>query len=169
MAGPCRDIGGSGAPPPLPEGPHCRDVACAQGGRKIFLAVSGPISLDQKFSSAPLAPLSTAWGGGGGLDPPPPPLASLGKCSHREGGAPNPPQPHLHLRARMGERTARGLGRVAPQRIPHRTEARVLPSRRDTLGGRGGVRALYICIQLYIDELSPANPLIPSIALASRT
>ena len=28
----------------------------------------------------------------------------------------------------------------------------------------------YICIiQLYIDELSPANPLIPSIALASRT
>ena len=85
------------------------------------------------------------------------------------GGAPNPPQPHLHLRARMGERTARGLGRVTPQRIPHRTEARVLPSHRDTLGGRGGVRALYICIQLYIDELSPANPLIPSIALASRT
>ena len=39
-------------------------------------------------------------------------------------------------------------------------EAQVLPSRRDTLGGRG-VRALYICIQLYIDELSPANPLIP--------
>ena len=36
-------------------------------------------------------------------------------------------------------------------------------------GGAGGVRALYICIQLYIDELSPANPLIPSIALASRT
>ena len=36
-------------------------------------------------------------------------------------------------------------------------------------GGRGGVRALYICIQLYIDELSPANPLNPSIALASRT
>ena len=36
-------------------------------------------------------------------------------------------------------------------------------------GGGGGGRALYICIQLYIDELSPANPLIPSIALASRT
>ena len=36
-------------------------------------------------------------------------------------------------------------------------------------GGGGGVRALYICIQLYIHELSPANPLIPSIALASRT
>ena len=36
-------------------------------------------------------------------------------------------------------------------------------------GGGGGVRALYICIQLYIDELSPANPLFPSIALASRT
>ena len=36
-------------------------------------------------------------------------------------------------------------------------------------GGWGGVRALYICIQLYIDELSPANPPIPSIALASRT
>ena len=28
---------------------------------------------------------------------------------------------------------------------------------------------LRLCIQLYIDELSPANPLIPSIALASRT
>ena len=74
-------------------------------------------------------------GGGGGL------LslawASLGKCSHRQGGAPNPPQPHLHLQARMGERT--GLGRVAPQRIPHRTEAQVLPSRRDMQGGgRGG-------------------------------
>ena len=48
-------------------------------------------------------------------------------------------------------------------------EAQVLPSRRDTLGGAGGVRALYICIQLYIDQLSPADPLIPSIALASRT
>ena len=49
-------------------------------------------------------------------------------------------------------------------------EAQVLPSRRDTRGGgAGGVRALYICIRLYIDELSPANPLIPSIALASRT
>ena len=48
-------------------------------------------------------------------------------------------------------------------------EAQVLPSRRDTLGGAGGVRALCICIQLYIDELSPANPLNPSIALASRT
>ena len=35
-------------------------------------------------------------------------------------------------------------------------------------GGRG-VRALYICVRMYIDELSPANPLIPSIALASRT
>ena len=33
--------------------------------------------------------------------------------------------------------------------------------------GAGGVRASYICIQLYIDELSPTNPLIPSIALAS--
>ena len=103
--------------------------------------------------------------GGGGL-------LSLGftrQVQSSGGGAPNPPQPHLHLRARMGERTARGLGRVAPQRIPHRTEAQVLPSRRDTLGGAGGVRAFYICIQLYIDELSPANPLIPSIALASRT
>ena len=57
--------------------------------------------------------------------------------------------PHQH--------TARDLGRDAPQRIPHRTEAQVLPSRRDTLGGAGGVSALYICIQLYIDELSPAN------------
>ena len=50
--------------------------------------------------------------------------------------------------------------------------AQVLPSRRDTLGGGGaggGVRALYVCIQLHTDELSPANPLIPSIALASRT
>ena len=91
--------------------------------------------------------------------PNPPPLSSNT----------NPPQPHLHLRARMGERTARDLGRVAPRRIPHRMEAQVLPSRRDTLGVAGGVRALYICIQLYIDELSPANPLIPSIALASRT
>ena len=33
-------------------------------------------------------------------------------------------------------------------------------------GGLGGVRALYICIQLYIDVLSPTNPLIPSIALS---
>ena len=48
-------------------------------------------------------------------------------------------------------------------------EAQVLPSRCATLGGAGGVRALYICIQLYIDELSPANLLIPSIALVSRT
>ena len=48
-------------------------------------------------------------------------------------------------------------------------EAQVLSSRRDTLGGAGGVRALYICIQLYIDELSPAHPVIPSSALASRT
>ena len=36
-------------------------------------------------------------------------------------------------------------------------------------GAAGGVRALYICIQLYIDELSPTNPLIPSSVLASRT
>ena len=48
-------------------------------------------------------------------------------------------------------------------------EAQVLPSRHDTLGGSGGVRALCICIQLYTDELSPTNSLIPSIALASRT
>ena len=40
-------------------------------------------------------------------------------------------------------------------------EAQVLPSRRDTLGRAGGVRALYICIQLYIDELSPANLCTP--------
>ena len=99
-------------------------------------------------------------------------LLSLGftrQVQSSGGGAPNPPQPHLHLRARMGERTARDLGRDAPQRIPRRTEAQVLPSRRDTLGGAGGVRALYICIQLYIDEFSPANLLNPSIALASRT
>ena len=50
------------------------------------------------------------------------------------------PTPHSRTCTcgRGWERTARGLGRVAPQRIPHRTEARVLPSRRDTLGGRGG-------------------------------
>ena len=47
--------------------------------------------------------------------------------------------------------------------------AQVLPSRHNTLGGAGGVRALYVCIQLNLDELSPTNPLIPSIALASRT
>ena len=35
-------------------------------------------------------------------------------------------------------------------------------------GGAGGVRVLYICIQLYTDELSPTNPLIPSITLAPR-
>ena len=35
--------------------------------------------------------------------------------------------------------------------------------------GGAGVRALYICMQMYIDELSPTNPLFPSIALASRT
>ena len=36
-------------------------------------------------------------------------------------------------------------------------------------GGRGGgVRTLYICIHPYIVELSPANHLVPSIALASK-
>ena len=48
-------------------------------------------------------------------------------------------------------------------------EAQVLPSRRDTLWGGKGVRALYIFIPLYIDELSPALPPIPTNALASGT
>ena len=52
------------------------------------------------------------------------------------GGTPNPPQPHL--RARMGERTTRAVGRVAPRKMPCRMEAQVLLSRRDTLGGQGG-------------------------------
>ena len=129
----------------------------------------------QNFASAPSAPTGfkpknfrPAFGGDGGpkeeegpskiplppppfqIPPPPPPWASLGKCSHREGGAPNPPQPHLHLRARMGERTARDLGRVALLRIPHRTEAQVLPSRRDTLGGGGGGKGLiYLYTAVY--------------------
>ena len=87
--------------------------------------------------------------------PPPSPLPlggllSLGftrQVQSSGGGAPNPPQPHLHLRARMGERTARDLGRVAPRRIPHRMEAQVLPSRRDTLGGAGGGKGL--CLSVY--------------------
>ena len=59
---------------------------------------------------------------------------------------------------------------LGPKPPPPPLEAQVLLSRCDTLGGAGGgVRALYICAQLYIDELSPTNPLIPSIALASRT
>ena len=123
-------------------------------------------------SAAPLAaqgcgsPSADPRGGGGALEP----GFHSASAVIEGGGGGNPPQPHLHLRARMGERTARDLGRVAPRRIPHRMEAQVLPSRCDTLGGgAGGARALYICIQLYIDELSPANPLTPSIALASRT
>ena len=66
------------------------------------------------------------------------------------GGGGNPPQPHLHLRARMGEHTARDLGRGAPQRIPHRTEAQALQSRRDTLGGAGGGKGLiYLYTTVY--------------------
>ena len=74
-------------------------------------------------------------GGGGALEPG---LHSASAVIGRGKGAPNPPQSHLHLRAQMGERTARDLGRVTPRRIPHRMEAQVVPSRRDTLGGQGG-------------------------------
>ena len=63
---------------------------------------------------------------------------------HKLSGFRTPPPPLLssdkpHLRARAGERTAQDLGRVAPQRMPRRMGAQVLPSHRDTLGrGRGG-------------------------------
>ena len=73
--------------------------------------------------------------------------ASLGRCSYREGGMPNPPQPHL--RARTGEHTARDLGWVAPRKIPRRMEAQVLPSRRDTLGGQGGKGLIYLYANVY--------------------
>ena len=98
------------------------------------------------------ARLPARAGGRGGL-------LSLGftrQVQSSGGGGGNPPQPHLHLRARMGERTARDLGRVAPRRIPHRTEAQVLPSRRDTLGGAGGGKGLiYLCISMSSHPLTP--------------
>ena len=143
-----------------------------------------PHSTDARYTLRPVVP-GCPLGGLPPASPPPGPPAPqtkvtiVGKkeiCNGEDLVGPflvhillGPRPPPSSLLTRMGERTARDLGRVAPQRIPRRMEAQVLPSRRDTLGGAGGVRALDICIQLYIDELSPANPLIPSIALASRT
>ena len=155
---------GAAQPPPPPSVGGQGRLRCAamrQGGAGQHMG--------QTVSGAPRStgarqPVCRPAGGGGGAFGPG--LHSAGAAIGR-GGASNPPQPHL--RARAGERTARDLGRVAPRRIPHRMGAQVLPSRRDTLGGGRGVRALYICIQMYIDELSPTNPLVPSIALASRT
>ena len=123
-------------PPPFPwvgrTGSGARQ--CDTGGQGSAWGRPSGAPLAAQGSGSP----SAAPGGGGGL-------LSLGftrqvQSSGGGGGAPNPPQPHLQLRARMGERTARDVGRVAPRRIPHRTEAQVLPSRCDTLGG-AGVRA----------------------------
>ena len=117
---------------------------------------------------------------------PPPPLLSSNTADPRGGGALEPGlysasavigrggRPTLHSRTCT---CGRGWGSAQPEvwagsllggsHIGWRPRS----FRRAAIhwGGRGGVRALYICIQLYIDELSPTNPLIPSIALASRT
>ena len=66
--------GGGGAPPP----PFERLSQFSSGpltNHKFSVVPLAPISLDQNFSSAPLAALKTqhhAGGGGGGLPPPPP-------------------------------------------------------------------------------------------------
>ena len=109
-----------------------RSSATRVAGQQVGQTVSGALAA-QGCGSPYAGPR-----GGGTLEPG---LHSASAVIGR-GGGPNPPQPHLHLRARMGERTARDLGRVAPWRIPRRREAQVLPSRRETLGGAGGGKGL---------------------------
>ena len=123
--------GAAKPPPPLPPWAGRTGTGARQCGR------GGQGSAWGRPSAVPLA----AQGCGSPSADPRGGLLSLGftrQVQSSEGGAPNPPQPHLHLRARMGERTARDLDRVAPRRIAHRMEAQVLPSRRDTLGGQVG-------------------------------
>ena len=73
---------------------------------------------------------------------------------------PRPAPPPGTVLGSRGRESPRG----SSEDEPPQARRRVLPP-----AVLGRCWALYICIQLYIDELSPANPLNPSIALASRT
>ena len=71
-------LGGVGGPTslPSPPGPPPKDwtqFSSRPSANQLYsVAPSVPISLVQKFSLAPLAPLSNTWEGAGGRTPPPP-------------------------------------------------------------------------------------------------
>ena len=151
-------------PPPPSVGGQDRHRSAAMrhggAGQHVGQTVSGA-----PRSTGARQPVCRPAGGGGALEPG---LHSASAVIRRGGGAQPPTAAPSPAGADGGAHSPRsGQGRSSEDPTWDGGPGPSVAPRY--AGGAGGVRALYICIQLYIDELSPANPLIPTIALASRT